>query len=62
MGLPGCAHTPGAVLKAARRRKERTHLELAGERGRVRLIVLAGEVGGRWSSETASFLSSLAQH
>ena len=25
-------------------------------------VVLAGEVGGRWSSETASFLSSLAQH
>ena len=55
-------HTPGAVLKATRRRKERTYPELAGEGGRARLIVLAGEVGGRWSSETARFLSSLAQH
>ena len=51
------AHTPGAALKAARRRKERTYPELAGEGGRARLLVLAGEVGGRWSSETASFLS-----
>ena len=29
-----------------------------GEGGRARLVVLASEVGGRWSSETASFLSS----
>ena len=56
------APTPGAALKAARRRKERTYTELAGEGERARLAVLAGEVGGRWSSETASFLSSLAQH
>ena len=56
------AHTPGAALKASRRRKERTYPELAGEWGRARLVVLAGEVGGLWSSETASFFSSLAQH
>ena len=37
-----------------------TYPELAGEGGRARLVVLATEVGGRWSSEAAQFLSSLA--
>ena len=54
---PGTADTDGAALTAARRRKERTYLELVGPRGRARLVVLAGEVGGRWSAETMSFLS-----
>ena len=31
-----------------------------GEVGRARLVVLAGEVGGRFSAETAQFISSLA--
>ena len=35
----------------------RTH---AGEGGRARLVVLGAEVGGRWSEETAEFLSALA--
>ena len=37
----------GAVLRAARRWKERTYPELTGRFGRVRLVVLACEVGGR---------------
>ena len=49
----------GAALDDARRRKERTYLELVGERGRG-LIVLA-EVGGRWSGETAEFLAALSK-
>ena len=53
--------TDGAALTAARRRKERTYPELVGPRGRARLVVLAGEVGGRWSAETMSFLSQLAK-
>ena len=28
--------------------------------GRARLVILAGEVGGRWSPETANFLRALA--
>ena len=44
----------------ARRRKERTYPELAGDGGRARLVVLAAE-GGRWSDETADFLSRLAK-
>ena len=50
----------GKVLEEARRRKERTCPELVGEGCRARLIVLGVEVGGRWSEETAEFLSSLA--
>ena len=52
---PGAAH-----IVVARRRKERTHPELVGPRSRAKLVVLAGEVGGRWSEETLSFLRLLA--
>ena len=51
----------GVALDEARRRKERTHPELSGDGGRARLVVLAAEVGGRWSIETANFLVSLAK-
>ena len=51
----------GAALDDARRRKERTYPELSGDGGRARLVVLAAEVGGRWSVETANFLVSLAK-
>ena len=54
------ADQDGAVLMEARRRKERTYPELSGEGGRARLVVLAAEVGGRWSDETAKFLAALA--
>ena len=57
----GAAHTDGVTLVAARRRKERTYPEFVGPRSRARLVVLAGEVGGRWSPETRSFLSKLAK-
>ena len=49
------------ALIAARRRKERRHPELVGRRARARVVVLAVEVGGRWSSETLNFLSHLAK-
>ena len=55
------ADNDGAALEVARRRKERTYPELAGEGGRARLVVLAAEVGGRWSEETATFLAALAK-
>ena len=51
----------GAPLKQARRLKESTYPELSGEGGRARLVVLAAEVGGRWSEETAQFLRALAK-
>ena len=44
----------GAALQCARRRNTTTYPELTGEGGRARLVVLAAEVGGRFSKETAS--------
>ena len=58
---PRAANEDGAVLQAARLRKERTYPEFVGPRRRARLVVLAGEVGGRWSEETRRFLSLLAR-
>ena len=52
----------GAALDAARKRKEDTYPELTGENGRTRLVVLAAEVGRRWSVETAQFLCALAKN
>ena len=49
----------GEALRRARARKERTYPELAGEGGRARLVVLAAEVGGRWSNEASQFVRSL---
>ena len=58
---PRAANVDGAVLEAVRQRKNRTYPELVGPRGRARLVVLAGDVGGRWSEETRSFLTQLAK-
>ena len=56
----GADRTDGAVLVEARRRKERTYPELAGVGGRAKLVVLAAEVGGRWSQGSRQFLIPLA--
>ena len=56
---PRCANVSGAAITAARRRKER-YPELTGENARARLVVLAAEVGGRFSAETSHFLKGLA--
>ena len=50
----------GQVLGEARKLKERTYPELCQRDGRARLVVVAGEVGGRWSHETKALLWSLA--
>ena len=57
---PGAVTRAGVALAAARRKKERTYPELTGEGGRARLVVLAAEVGSRWSVETAQFLVALS--
>ena len=51
----------GAKVTRARRRKETTFPELVGRHARARLVVLGVEVGGRFSTETESFLSQLAR-
>ena len=58
---PGAARIDGVALQVARRRKERTYPELVGPRTRSRLVVLAGEVGGRWSGETCTRLLAKAR-
>ena len=50
----------GAAVQDARRAKERTYPELLQTR-RCKLVVLAIEVGGRWSQEATTFLRLLAQ-
>ena len=50
-----------AALSEARRRKQHTYPELSGTQGRVWLVVLATEVGGRWSDEARAFVSQLAK-
>ena len=57
----GGADADGVVLVAARRRKERTYLELVQPGHRAKLVVLAGEVAGRWSEETIAFIRHLGK-
>ena len=57
----GAATTDGVALTQARRCKEKTYQELTGPGARARLVVLALEVGGRWSAEAKSFVGQLAK-
>ena len=45
---------------ASRRVKERMYPEFVGVQARARLVVLAVEVGSRFSKETNGFLTGLA--
>ena len=54
-------HRDGMARRAADNNGAALEDELVGERGRARLVVLGAEVGGRWSGETAGFLSALSQ-
>ena len=56
----GADRTKGVALASARQRKERTYPEPSGEGSRATLVVLAAEVGGRWSTEARDFLVALA--
>ena len=57
----GAADTDGVIFPGARRRKERRFPELVGPGSRARLVVLALDVGGRWSAESCTFISQLAK-
>ena len=52
--------TAGAALALARKAKERTYPELR-QSARCKLVVLALELGGRWSTEAATFVRLLAR-
>ena len=55
------AEPDGVALQAAERKKVTAYPELVGQRSRAKLVVLAVEVGGRWSEQTRVFLSQLAR-
>ena len=55
---PRAARKGGAALDDARAWKEVTYPELVGEGSRAKLVVLAAEVGGRWSAEAAQFIQT----
>ena len=57
---PRAAAEDGVRLTAARKRKEQKYPELLHTR-RCKLVVVAMEVGGRWSEEAWAFLTLLAQ-
>ena len=57
---PGAANRDGAALRVARRRKEAAYPELLRP-GPQRLVVLAAEVGGRWSEEAAELVRGLVR-
>ena len=57
---PGAGRQDGAQLRVARSRKEGKYRELLSTR-RCRLVVLAMEVGGRWSTEALQFVQLLAK-
>ena len=50
----------GAALVLARKAKERTYHELR-QSAQCKLVVLALELGGRWSTEAATFVKLLAR-
>ena len=59
---PGADARPGqALVGAARRKRRQTYPELVRAR-RCRLVVVGVEVGGRFSTEAATWLRSLARH
>ena len=58
---PDAATTPGAAIAASEDHKGDKYPEVAASQ-RVRLVVLAGEVGGRWSDTCAWLLRGLAAH
>ena len=57
---PRAAREAGVALEKARSRKEAVYPELLNAR-RCKLVVLAMEVGGRWSKEACVFLRQLAK-
>ena len=57
----GASNRDGVVLTRARRKKETTYPELVRPGSRAKLVVLALEVGGRWSKEARTFVQLLAQ-
>ena len=59
---PKTRTVPGASIERAEKRKPKKYREAARSRGRVKLLTLACEVGGRWSDQCLEFVRLLAKH
>ena len=59
--VPGAARVAGTALSNAAKRKARVYGDVVAAR-RCRLVVLAVEIGGRWSEEAYDFVRQLAFH
>ena len=57
----GSARPQMRLFQCSTTKEGEAYPELVGPHRRARLVVLAGEVGGRWSEETRSFISQLAK-
>ena len=58
--LPWIVWTKSSEVANTHHGKRGRYPELAGDHGRARLVVVTGEIGGSFSSETAQFLRCLA--
>ena len=61
-GIPrrSTATKDGVAIQAAHKKNVATYPDLSGQMRRAHLVIMAVEVGGRWSEETRAFVSALA--
>ena len=59
---PKCAVEAGAVFEIAEKRKTNTYREAAQAAGRIVLVTLACEIGGRWSDTCIKWVGMLAKY
>ena len=59
---PKCAVTAGAAFEVAEKRKANTYREAAQAAGRIVLVTLACEIGGRWSDTCIKWVGMLAKY
>ena len=59
---PKACTVPGGAIERGEKRKPQQYREAWQARGRVRLLTLACETGGRWSDQCVDFVRMLAAH
>ena len=59
---PKACTVPGGAIERGEKRKPTQYREAWQARGRVRLLTLACETGGRWSDQCVDFVRMLAAH
>ena len=59
---PKACTVPGGAIERGEKRKPQQYREAWQARGRVKLLTLACETGGRWSDQCVDFVRMLAKH